>query len=269
MQLCNKNNNFLLYPSETATNKNILFTGSCRMSPLMYYWHILYPQYNIYNIYIPHWTDRSNIDKQRIKTILANTDLIISETVKNFGILNTDRDIKDNFFETFDTCAKEIRVSNLELHMYHHDLHNVYKKNSFNEKTEEFIISSNRLKNSLISNKQQFIWTFIENNLKNIKLFATHSHPTNILSIASFIHIINELNNTIDMLFIEKIINELFLQGHCTPIMYSDIEAYDFKFSCPIFPNNTIDDSSYRYMASKQEALVPLSAAEELLSYIK
>lgn len=269
MAKCNQENNFLLYPSQgNSSNKNILFLGSCRMSPLMYYWKILYPDYNIYNIYIPYWTDRSLLDKKRMQSILKDVSLIITETVKNYGILNTHREIPGNFFESFDTKAQEIRISNLELHMYTHDLHNIYNVKDSVKKTEEFEKSKTRLKNSLTSKEQSFIWKFIEDHIKDIRLFATHNHPTKILSLASFIHITRKLQCDIDMSYIAKVIDKTFLQGHYTPILQSDIDIYNFKFNCPIFPDSLIEDSAYRYNPSEEEIYIPIEIAEKLLSYI-
>lgn len=266
MAKTNSDNNFALYTT-SSLNKNVLFLGSCRMSPLMYYWHIMYPKYNIYNIYVPNWTDRSKIDKKRIQSILENTDFLITETVRNFEILNTDRSIDNNFFKVFDVNAQEIRISNLELHMYVHDLCNVYKVPEKNYQSW-FENSKNRLRDSLISKNQGFIWEFIKDNLQEIRMFATHNHPTNILSIATFIFIARQLNDKINLSFIEKVFDKLFLQGHYTPIVELDIDLYNFKFEGTVFPNTILSDSSYRHTPPSSETTPSIKTIEKLFNYI-
>jgi hypothetical protein len=263
----NKTNHFLLYESINNNNKNILFIGSCRMSPLMYYWHELYPDWNIYNIYIPYWSDRSTLDHKRIHSILKDTDLIVTETVKNYDILNTDRRIPNNFFEVFDTQAQEIRITNLQLSMFAHDLHNTYNIKTLDGKIEEFNQSKNRLKDSLIGKNQKFIWEFIEDHLFNTRLFATHNHPTKILSLASFIHIIKQLGDSIDISYLSKVIDPIFLEDHYTPILELDIDMYNFTFKFPVFTNNFLEDASYKYKPSKLETNISLELVEKLLSY--
>lgn len=267
MTLCNKNNTFLLYPSSVNSNKNILFLGSCRMSPLMYYWHVLYPDYNIYNIYIPYWIDRSLLDKPKLQSILDNSHLLITETVRNYEILNTDKNIQNNFFDNFKFSGDEIRISSLELHMYYHDLHNTYKIIENKDKLEAFEKSKNRLKNSLISKQQKFIWNFIESNLQDIRLFATHNHPNAVLSIGSFLYLAQRLNIHLKESFYSQIIDKTFLQGHHTPILDIDIKTYGFRFPCAIFPYETINDAQFKYLAPKNETSLSLTSIEKLLSY--
>lgn len=264
----NRKNNFLVYPSNnTDSSSNIFFVGSCRMVPLMCYLHILLPEYNLYNIYVPYWTNQSGADKTRIQLILDRSDYVITETVRNCSIFNTDHDLHNNFFKTFHTNAKEIRICNLELHMYYHDLHNVFKIQDA-EKYDWFIKSKERLQKSLESKKQNFIWHFIEDHFKNIRLFATHNHPTTILSIASFIFIAQQMNTKLDLSFLTQLKDHYFLEGHFTPILPIDIETYGFKFPCTIFPQETINDPDYRYIAPDSEKIISIQTLEKLLSYV-
>lgn len=263
----NRKNNFLVYPSNnTDSSSNIFFVGSCRTVPLMYYLHILLPEYNIYSIYVPDWTNQSGADKDRIQLILNHSDYVITETVRSRGIFNTDHDLHNNFFQTFHINAKEIRICNLELHMYHHDLHNVFKiKDS--EKYDWFIRSKERLQKSLESKKQNFIWHFIEDNLSKIRLFATQNHPMTILSIASFIFIAQQMNIKLDLDFLLQIRDHHFLDGHFTPILPIDIETYNFEFPCAVFPGDTINQINYRYAAPNSEKIISLETLNNLLLY--
>lgn len=265
----NKDNSFLIYPSmiNSSSSKNVFFLGSCRMAPLMYYFHLLYPEYNLYNIYIPHWTNTSSVDRIRIQSILDNTSYLITETIRNFDIFNTDRSIENNFFDIFPNKAQEIRICNLELHMYHYDLHSVYNVEN-DKKYEAFINSKNKLKQSLESKKQNFVWNYIDDNLQKIRLFATHNHPTLLLSIATFLSITQQLNTKVDILFWEKIINHHFLDNYYTPILPIDIEVYGFRFPCAIFPNSTIHQKQYLYPPTENEKIISLTNIQHLLSYL-
>jgi hypothetical protein len=265
----NIDNSFLVYPStnNSSFSRNVFFVGSCRLAPIMFYFHLLYPQYNLYNIYVPHWSVTAGANQKHIQSILDNTDYIITETVRNCNIFNTEHSLPNNFFKTFNTTAQEIRICNLELHIYHYDLHNVFKiKDS--EKHDWFIQSKNRLKLSLQSKQQNFIWQFIEDHLQSVRLFATQNHPTSILSIASFIFIAQQMNTKLDLSFLTQLKDHYFLEGHFTPILPIDIETYGFKFPCTIFPQETINDPDYRYIAPDSEKIISIQTLEKLLSYV-
>ena len=111
----NSQNNFLAYKG--TKDKSVLFIGSCRIAPIMFYFNQMFPKYNVYGIYVPHWTDTSKLCKNTIQKNLHNADFIITESIKNFNILNTDKTLENNFFKTFDTNATQIKISNLELHI--------------------------------------------------------------------------------------------------------------------------------------------------------
>jgi hypothetical protein len=260
--LLNSKNIFLSY--EGTKDKNVFFIGSCRITPLMFYFNQMFPEYNIFGIYVPYWIDTSGIDKINIQKILHNTDLLITETVRSYNILNTDRSQKNNFFETFDTKASEIRITNLELHMYIHDLINVFNK-STEDSFEHFEQSKARLKSSLKSRDQEFIWNFIDSNLENLKLFSTQNHPTRILSILTFIKIVNMMGSALDFEFIKKISKYDFLESNSTPITCMDVEKYKFKFKTKIFENNIVYDKSFLYNAPDEEKIICDLTIEKIL----
>jgi hypothetical protein len=255
-------NNFLAYKG--TKDKSVLFIGSCRIAPIMFYFNQMFPEHNVYGIYVPHWTDTSKLCKNTIQKNLHNTDLIITESIKNFNILNTDKTLENNFFKTFDTNATQIKISNLELHMYIHELVNIFNVSAENM-SSYFEQSKEKLRSSLINKNQEFIWNFIDNNLKNLRLFSTHNHPTRILSILTFIKVANIMGCALDFEFIKKVSKYDFLEGNSTPITYVDVEKYKFKFKTKIFENNVIYDKSFLYNPTEEEKIVCDSTIEKIL----
>jgi hypothetical protein len=258
----NSKNIFLSY--EGTKDKNVLFIGSCRITPLMFYFNQMFPEYNVFGIYIPYWSDTSTLSRDVIQKILNNTYLLVTETVRSYNILNTDRSEKNNFFETFDVRASEIRIANLELRMYIYDLINTFNL-KIEESFEHFEESKTRLKSSLKSKDQEFIWEFIDSNLENLKLFSTHNHPTRILSILTFAKIANIIGGSLDFEFIKKISKYDFLESNSTPITSIDIEKYKLKFKTKIFENNIVYDKSFLYNAPDEEKIVCDSTIEKIL----
>ena len=81
LSILNSKNIFLSY--EGTKDKNILFIGSCRITPLMFYFNQMFPEYNVFGIYIPYWSDTSTLSRDVIQKILNNTDLLVTETVRS------------------------------------------------------------------------------------------------------------------------------------------------------------------------------------------
>jgi hypothetical protein len=260
LSLLNSKNVFLSYKG--TKDKNILFIGSCRITPLMFYFNQVFPEHNLFGIYVPCWTDTSSLSKDVVQKILYSTDFLITETVRNFNILNTDKDKENNFFETFDVKASEIRIANLELRMYAYDLINTFNIPP-EESLEYFEKSKIRLKSSLEVKDQKFIWNFIINNFKSLKLFATHNHPTRILSILSFISIVKTFGLDLNFEFVEKICKYDFLEGNSTPITQMDIDRYGFEFKTKVFENNTVGSF---YQPTDEEKTVSNVALEKILA---
>lgn len=262
----NSQNNFLAYKG--TKDKNVLFIGSCRITPIMFYFNQRFPEYNVYGIYVPYWTDTSKLSKNTMQKILHNTDLIITESIKNFNILNTDKTLENNFFNTFDTNALQIKVSNLELHMYIHELVNIFNVSTENM-SNYFEQSKEKLRSSLINKNQKFIWNFIEDHFQNLKLFTAHNHPTRILSILTFVKVANTIGCTLDFEFIKKISKHDFLEGNAKPITQLDINRYNFTFNTKIFDNSVLEDKTFLYQPTEEEKTISYSTMESMLCYIK
>lgn len=260
--LLNSKNVFLSYKG--IKDKNVFFIGSCRITPLMFYFNQFFPEYNVFGIYVPYWSNTSTMSRDVVQKILHNTDLLVTETVRSYNILNTDRSEKNNFFETFDVKASEIRITNLELRMYIYDLINTFNL-KIEESFEHFEKSKTRLKSSLKNRDQEFIWKFIDSNLEILKLFSTHNHPTRILSILTFTKIVNIMGGKLDFEFIKKVSKYDFLESNSTPITYMDVEKYKLKFKTKIFENNIIYDKSFLYNAPDEEKMVCDSTIEKIL----
>jgi hypothetical protein len=262
----NNQNNFLAYKG--TKDKNVLFIGSCRVTPIMFYFNQMFPEYNIYGIYVPHWTDTSKLCKNTIQKFLHYSDLIITESVKNYNILNTDKTLENNFFKTFDTSAPQIKISNLELHMYIHELTNLFKIPRENM-SNYFEQSKEKLKSSLITKKQKFIWNFIEDHFQNLKLFTTHNHPCRVLSILTFIFICHIMNTEVSIDFISKISRYDFLEGNAKPITQLDIDRYNFVFNSKIFDNSILENETFLYQPTEDEKTISYSTMESILDYTK
>lgn len=262
----NSQNNFLAYSG--SKDKNVLFIGSCRTAPIMFYFNKMFPEYNIYGIYVPYWTDISKLSKNTIQKILRNTDLIITESVQNYTILNTDKLLEINFFRTFDTNASQIKISNLELHMYIHELTNLFKI-PIENMSNYFEQSKDKLKSSLINKNQKFIWNFIEDHFQNLKLFTTHNHPCRVLSILTFMFICNIMNTEVSIDFINQISRYDFLEGNAKPITQLDIDRYNFVFNTRIFDNSVLENESFLYQPTEEEKILSYSTMESMLYYTK
>jgi hypothetical protein len=262
----NSQNNFLAYKG--TKNENVLFIGSCRITPIMFYFNQRFPEYNVYGIYVPYWTDTSKLCRNSIQKILYNTNIIITESVKNYSILNTYKTLENNFFNTFDTNATQIKISNLELHMYIHELTNLFKIPAENM-SNYFEQSKNKLKSSLINKNQKFIWNFIEDHFQSLKLFTTHNHPCRVLSILTFMFICNIMNTEVSINFINQISRYDFLEENAKPITQLDIDRYNFVFNTRIFDNNVLEDESFLYQPTESEKVLSYSTMESILDYTK
>jgi hypothetical protein len=269
LETTNERESFLAY--EGSSDKNILFLASCRATPIMYYLHNLFPEYNLYAIYTPYW--RSLWDKtghcyfpyDRINTIVANTDLIITETIRSYSCLNTEKNVSNNFFDTFNTDhLTEIRMSNFELGIYAHDIIHIYKELP-NNILNIFAHSRQRLKSSLVKYNYQYIDNFITDNFTTIKLFATQNHPCRILSMLMFKSIASYFNIIPNFTFWQNMSQHNFLEHHSTPITKLDMDLYKFLFIAKIFETDILADSSYKYAPSLEEMTVSNSLIEQYL----
>jgi hypothetical protein len=251
----NKAHNFLAYKG--TSDSNVLFLGSCRMTPIMYYLNTLCPQYNLYCIYCPFWGNQfeqnNGFPKEKIDLILPKAELFITETIRNYKILNTDRCSSENFFSSFDAShLKEIRLSNLELRMYFYDLINTYK-HKIEDVDSVFLESKKRLDESLAKYGFPEITSFINNNFTKTKLFSTHNHPCRILSLAMFKNIANRLNLKVTFDFLKNVSLKNFLEQNSSPITKSDIKKYKFEFYTQLFDEDILNNPSFYYSPSEEE----------------
>lgn len=251
----NKEGQFCIYNRESK--KNILFLGSCRHSPSMFYYSLLNPDINISCIYTPFWGSNPNtlLPIETINNILKSTDIIITETIRNYGILNTDRQEKNNFFETFQ-CKhiQEIRVPNLHLAVYLYDIIQLCKKNKSDYK-QTFDESMTRLKRSIYSKGFDSVYDFIIEYFADIRMFYTFNHPSTIVSMLVFKTLMHKLGqqNLINSNFFHSVKDYNFLGGHGTPITSTDINTYNFNFETKIFDDSIIDSNNFLYTLETKE----------------
>lgn len=272
----NFTNKFCVY--NRKANKNIIFLGSCRLVPLMYYYSLLVPDVNIYCIYVPAWDNQrySTFPKQEIESIIPNTTLIITETIKHLSIFNTNRCSVENFFQTFNLNVSEIRVPNFVLSLYLYDIFHkeldknfVLSEDTDQELTRIFKASRLRLASSINNSNFNKINTFIDENFTTIKMFSTINHPTTILSMLTFKLMSEQLginSKLITFDFLKHISNYHFLSGNSTPITNWDIENYGFKFKTKVFTNNIIDNINFCHSPTEEENFISNKQLKIILS---
>lgn len=253
----NKEQRFLVY--DKGSKENILFLGSCRMSPLMFYYSNLNTQFNIYNIYTPFWNEeeRTNFPFDKIKSILKDTKIIITETISSYGILNTNHKLTDNFFDIFQIKhIEEFRVPNLHLAIYLHDIiHGLHKSST--EYETAFEESLSLLRDSCIKKGYTELYDFIVDYISEIRVFYTFNHPSRILSMLTFKILMNKLNQSIPKKFFHNMNDYHFLEGNGTPITQKDIDTYKFSFYTRIFENPALEQPILYYQLSPEELEIP------------
>jgi hypothetical protein len=229
----NNNRSFLVYNNNSS--KNILFIGSCRTVPLMFYYNSVTKDRNVYSILVhKHPTVTNDI----IQPILKNTDIIICENVQHFDILNTNVICNRNFFKHFNV-RKDIAIHyipNLELRMFYHDVMNVFnidKKNVY----DYFLVSRQRLVKRIIEFGYGDLWHDITEYMCRIRMFSTFNHPTRILSCLMFKHMSKKLGLHVNREHYEEFLKHPFLEGNDTPVFEEDIETYSFTF--PYSPSSS------------------------------
>lgn len=258
LTLINENHTFLAY--DKGSKENILFLGSCRMSPLMFYYSNINSNFNIYNIYTPFWGDetkRNNFPIKKIESILKDTKIIITETISSYGILNTNHKLNNNFFEIFNAKnIEEFRIPNLHLSIYLYDIVNLLKKPQ-EEHRSAFEESLERLRKSCETKSFEQLYEFIENNISEIRMFYTFNHPSKILSMLTFKILMSKLGQQIPDNFFQNAKQYNFLERHCSPITKKDVEVYNFTFFTKIFDNSILEQPEFRYIMSPEELEIP------------
>lgn len=246
ISILNQKGEFCVY--DRGAKENILFLGSCRHSPSMFYYSLLNPDINIYSIYTPFWGSDSLLPLpiDTINGFLGSTSIIITETIRSYGVLNTDRKEKNNFFETFN-CShlSEIRVPNLHLAVYLYDIVQLCKKNRSDYK-QTFEESMVRLKKSIYSKGFDNLYDFIIRYFSEIRMFYTFNHPSMIVSMLMFKILMSKLGeqDRIHSNFFHSVKDYNFLGGHGAPITKTDMNTYNFQFETRVFDDDIITDPS-------------------------
>jgi len=271
----NARGEFCLYKG--TRDKNILFLGSCRMSPIMYYLSLLRPELNIYCIYVPFWDSNSKLKfpKEPIEKILPNAELIVTESVKNNSILNTSRKCTENFFDEFNTKIEEIRLPNYILSMYLYDIVHVELKddefvlcdNTKKQCKEIFGNSRERLANSMRNSGFAAIDTFFNENFTKIKMFSTINHPTTIVSMLTFKIMAQRLGiKQLSLEFFKHISKHHLLSGNSIPITRFDVENYGFQFKSTVFEDDVIRKKNFFYKPTHEEDFISDEHIKMLMS---
>jgi hypothetical protein len=226
------NQNYLIF--DNGAPKNILFLGTCRIAPLMWYFnqvkHII--NRNIYGIYIVELLTNpsllSNLDKEKIRAILKNTDIIVYEKIKNVNGFNTHNFEKNSFFHTFDIRdTLTLLIPNLYVKQFYFEMDNYERSNYGNTVSN----STARFKKSCeATDFSQLYDFFCKNNLK-YRLFASSLHPTRILSLFLFKLLCKRLHITLPRSFFEENINIGFIDNEACPITKHDISINNYTFS--------------------------------------
>lgn len=247
LSILNSRSEFCIYNRDA--DRNILFLGSCRHSVLMYYYSLLNPDINIYCIYTPFWTEdlRKNFPIDKINQILSSTDIIVTETIKSYGILNTYRENTNNFFNIFDAKkVSEVRIPNLHLSLYAYDLIHLCNKKP-DQFYDTFMQSMQRLKKSIYNKKFNCLYDFISTYFQDIRMFYTLNHPSKIVCMLLFKLLAQQLNIDIPKKFFYDVKKYNFLEGHCTPITHFDIDIHKFTFCKNIFDNSILKQKNFIY----------------------
>jgi hypothetical protein len=257
----NIKNEFLVYENKKA-NKNILIVSACRGSSYAYYFSQL-TDYNIYMIYvIPFMTDKNLLDEKKIKDIVQKTDIIVCEAITNHSPFKTvEQTDPTSFFSIFCVDFNKVKiytVPNLELHYLSHWVFHRHHISSTKEELIKYYENSKKiLFNKCDLYKFHKTKKFIEIYFKELQLFHSAVHPTNILLIVSFIETCEKMEIAVDLDSIAKIIKINFLGGFETPIFKFDIETFGFTYKATIQ-----DDSLF-----EKEDLLPIIDYSHLQTY--
>lgn len=245
--MCNRN-----------SKQNILFLGSCRLIPLIHYYSKLNTSTNIYHLYTPFWNHerRATFPISKINQILKNTEVIITEKINNYGILNTCE--SNDFFKTFETKhLNQIRIPNLQLSLYLWDIISFSNKDKIKKVLEEgsigeyyyltFKESLERLRLACENSGFIVLYEFIIEYLTEMRMFYTFLHPSKTLSMLTFKILMQKLGevDSISADFFRSMKPYDFLEDGCSPITKMDVEYHNFKFPTKVFDDSIIDSKNF------------------------
>jgi hypothetical protein len=230
------NQNYLIF--DNGAPKNILFLGSCRIAPLLWYFNQVKDNINrnIYGIYTIEFLTNpallASVDKEKIRTILKDTDIIICEKIKHIKGFNTNTFEENSFFHTFDIRdTLTLFIPNLYVEQFYYEMNYSQRNNYDNVVSESMARFKRSCENSGYSELYDF---FCTNNLK-YRLFASALHPTRILSLFLFKLLCKKVHITLPYSFFEENINITFIDNEACPITKYD---KNFTFKCKILEEN-------------------------------
>lgn len=235
-EMTNRNNEHNYCAFNNNKNKNILFIGSCRILPFLNYYNAIDDEdlkRNIYGVLV-HTKKRNYCDtelKEKIREILVNTDIIVSESLKAFDFLNSNPNTVPSIYSEFDLSNKRVFIiPNLVLVEYHSEIFNTFKV-EHKDANEFHIQSYERFRNKCISLNYHDFWEKIDKYHHTVKLFATHNHPTRVLSLLLFKYFVQKIKNIVlPLSFFEYFMKIKFLEGNDIPIFQIDVDTYDIKY---------------------------------------
>jgi hypothetical protein len=219
---------FLIY--NNYSEKNILFIGSCRIVPLMFYFNSVGIEPLRRNVYAILIYKHPVIDEEYMRQILQKTDIIVCENIERYPGMNTNVSAGSTFFNRFKIKNTKIMfIPNLELHMFHHDIINV-----FNIKKELVKEHYNSSREFLINRMKRIgyieLWEEIDENISKYRLFTTYNHPTKLLSCMLFKYLLRKLGYTVDISKYREFLKYNFLEGNDTPLFEDDIRMHNISF---------------------------------------
>lgn len=247
------------------SKKNILFLGSCRLIPLIHYYSNINKSIDIYHIYTPFWGPerRKTFPVDTVNRILKNTEFIITETINNYGILNTNE--SDDFFKTFESKnLNKIRIPNLQLSLYLWDIVSFSNKVKIKTILEEnsiveyydftFKESLKRLEKSCESSGFIHLYEFIINYLTETRMFYTFLHPSKTLSMLTFKILMKKLGevDSISADFFKSMKQYDFLEDWCSPITKMDVKYHNLKFPTKVFDDSIITSKKFSQPGSQE-----------------
>ena len=191
---------------------------------------------NIYGIYTIEFITNpallASVDKEKIRTILKDTDIIICEKIKHIKGFNTNTFEENSFFHTFDIRdTLTLFIPNLYVEQFYYEMNYSQRNNYDNVVSESMARFKRSCENSGYSELYDF---FCTNNLK-YRLFASALHPTRILSLFLFKLLCKKVHITLPYSFFEENINITFIDNEACPITKYD---KNFTFKCKILEEN-------------------------------
>jgi hypothetical protein len=210
----NQANNIMIV--DRHSSKNILFLGSCRITPFINYFanDPIFNSYNILGIliHIPEMAQLSKalLDNEEVKNDIYNSTIFIHEYIKHFDYLNTCRKQDKHIFQIKDTFETVICLPNYQNPaiyaqdiIYYHIFNEFY---IYLNKTITFQEFTDLLKKRQQEQKEKYytiisksslpeLNDFVINNIDSHRIAHTINHPTNLLFLKMYEIILKKFFN--------------------------------------------------------------------------